>query len=175
METCSYEKKLNKIKIVRLTKDVVVQNKDEGTILLSEILEEQMNVSKQIESDKSNNSHSSAEDDSDKESLSSSKSSGNDAVSERNNSVFDDDKDDGSQCNMNESPYYATTESNEKHVSGFILQTNIHQTKKHKEMMITTRMSTLEMNGSGISGNNITLTMILKDQIKETGMKAHTD
>ena len=132
METCSYEKKLNKIKIVRLTKDVVVQNKDEGTILLSGILEEQTNVSKQIESDKSDNSHSSAEDDSDKESSCSSKSSGNDAVSERNNSVFDDDDDDGSQCNMDESAYYATTESNEKHVSGFDL-TNEYPSNKETQ------------------------------------------
>ena len=51
-----------------------------------------MNVSKQIQLDKSKDSHSSAEDDSDKESSSSSRSSENDAVSERNNSVFDDDK-----------------------------------------------------------------------------------
>ena len=125
--------KRNKIKKpVRKTKDVVVRNKDEGTILLSGILEEQTNVSKQIESDKSDNSHSSAEDDSDKESSCSSKSSGNDAVSERNNSVFDYDDDDGSQCNMDESAYYATTESNEKHVSGFDL-TNEYPSNKETQ------------------------------------------
>ena len=80
---------------------------------MSGILEEQANVSKQLQSDKSEDRQSSAEDDSDKKWSSSSKSSENDAVSERNNSAFNDDEDDGSQCKMNESAY-AITESNKK-------------------------------------------------------------
>ena len=79
-------------KTVRKTKDVVIPNKGDGTILLSGIFEEQANVSKQLQSDKSKDSKSTAEDDSDKESSSSSKTSESDTISERDNSVFDDSK-----------------------------------------------------------------------------------
>ena len=83
-------------------------------------MEEEANVSKQLQLDKSKDSKSTAEDDSDKKSSSSSKTSESDTVSERNNSVFDDNKDDGSQCNMHESAY-TIIESNEKQVPSFNL------------------------------------------------------
>ena len=50
----------------------------------------------------------------------------------------------------------------------------MYHREKHKFMMVTMRMYNLKINGSGIGGNHITL-MILKDQITETGMRAHTD
>ena len=99
---------------------------------MSGIFEEQANVSKQLQSDKSKDSKSTAGDDSDKESSSSSKSSESDAVSERNNSVLDDNKDDGSQCNMNESAY-AIIESNEKQMSSFNL-TNKYTSNKEAQV-----------------------------------------
>ena len=96
-------------------------------------MEEQANVSKQLQSDKSKDSKSTAEDDPDKESSSSSKTSESDTVSERNkNSVFNDNEDDGSQCNMNESAY-TIIESNKKQVPSFNL-TNKYTSDKEAQV-----------------------------------------